>query len=80
MMSKVCRWVETIDVLSDTTLSQPQLAYAAFSRSLQHKWTVLLCVVLQCNQLFQEIELSLFSHFLPAMFGVEVRLESIMLA
>ena len=29
-------------------------------------------MVLQCGQLFREIELSLFSRFLSAMFGVEV--------
>jgi len=32
----------------------------------------LLCVVLQCDLLFQELELSLFSLFLLAMFGVKV--------
>jgi len=71
-MSKVCRWVEHVDVLAKAALAQPQLAYAAFLRSLQHKWTFLLCVVPQYGSLFQELELSLFSHFLPAMFGVEV--------
>ena len=72
VMSKVCRWVEHVDVLAKAAVTQPQLAYAAFSRSLQHEWTFLLRVVLQCGLLFQELELSLFSRFLPAMFGVEV--------
>ena len=58
-------------MLSEASLSKPQLAYAAVSRSLQHKWTFLLRVVPQCSQLFQKLELSLFSR-LPAMFGVEV--------
>ena len=44
--------------------------YAALSRSLQHEWTFLQCVVPQCGQLFQKLDLSLFSCFLPAMFGV----------
>ena len=72
VMSKVRRWVGHLDVLAEAASIQPQLAYAALSRSLQHKWTFLLRVVPQCGQLFQEIELSLFSRFLPAMFGVEV--------
>ena len=72
VMSKVNRWVRHIDVLSEAASSQPQLAYAVFSRSLQHEWTFLLRVVLQCGQLFQELDLSLNSHFLPVMFGVEV--------
>ena len=70
--SKVHRWVGHLDVLAEAASTQPQLAYAALSRSLQHEWTFLLRVVPQCGQLFQEIELSLFSRFLPAMFGVEV--------
>ena len=71
-MSKVHWWVGHIDLLSEAALTQPQLAYAALSRSLQHEWTFLLRVVPQCGQLFQELEMSLFSRFLPAMFGVEV--------
>ena len=58
-------------MLSEAALSQPQLAYAALSRSLQHKWTFLLRVIPQCSHLFQKLKLSLFSR-LPAMFGVEV--------
>jgi len=63
VMSKVCRWVEHVDVLAKTALAQPQLAYAVFSRSSQHEWTFLLCVVPQCSLLFQELEFSLFSCF-----------------
>ena len=72
VMSKVHKWVEHVDVLAGAAVTQPQLAYAALSRSLQHEWKFLLRVVPQCGQLFQELELSLFSRFLPAMFGVEV--------
>ena len=72
VVSKVQRWVGHLDLLSEAALTQPQLAYAALSRSLQHEWTFLLRVVPQCGQLFQELEMSLFSRFLPAMFGVEV--------
>ena len=59
-MSKVDRWVRHIDVLSEAASSQPQLAYAALSRSLQHEWTFLLRVVPHCGQLFR----NLICHFL----------------
>ena len=72
VMSKVRKWVEHVDLLAVAAVTQPPLAYAALSRSLQHEWKFLLCVVLQCSQLFQVLELSPFSQFLPAMFGVEV--------
>ena len=34
VMSKVCKWVEHVDVLAGTAVTQPQLAYAALPRSL----------------------------------------------
>ena len=35
--SKVQKWVGHIKVLSDVATAQPQLAYAAFTKSLQHE-------------------------------------------
>ena len=72
VMSKVHKLVGHVDVLAGAAVTQPQLAYAALSRSLQHEWKFLLHIVPQCGQLLQELALSLFSHFLPAMFSVEV--------
>ena len=63
---------QKLEDLESMSVSQPQLAYAALSRSLQHEWTFLLRVVPQCGQLFQKLNLSLSSRFLPAMCGVEV--------
>ena len=60
---KVCKRVEHVDVLAGEAVTQIQLAYAALSRSLQHKWKFLLRVVPWCGQLFQELKLSLFSRF-----------------
>ena len=37
VMFKVRRWVGYVDVLAGTAVTQLQLAYAALSRSLQHK-------------------------------------------
>ena len=37
VLSKVQKWVGHINVLSNVTTTQPQLAYAAFTKSLQHK-------------------------------------------
>ena len=51
-MSKVCKRVGHVDVLAGAAVIQPQLAYAALSRSSQHEWNFLLCVVPQCGQLF----------------------------
>ena len=62
VMSKVhrCMGGTYIKVLSEATSSLPQLAYGVFTKSLQHKWTFLLCVVPQCGQPLQELHWSLF--------------------
>ena len=72
VVSKVRRWVGHINVLAEAASTQPQLAYAALTKSLQHEWNFLLRVVPQCSPLFHDVEMSLCSRFLPAMFGLEV--------
>ena len=58
-----------INVLAGAASTQPQLAHAVLTKSLQQEWTFLLHVVPQCGL---ELEVSLFSSFLPAtMFGLE---------
>ena len=71
---KVNKWVNYVNTFSDIALTQPhdQLAYTAVTRSLQHEWTFLLRVLPDCGLLFQDLESSLASNFLPALFGVEV--------
>jgi len=44
-VSKVCRWVKHINVLAEAASTQPQLAYVTLTKSLQHEWNFLLCVV-----------------------------------
>ena len=53
-------------MLAEAASTQPQLANAALTKSLQHEWNFLLHVVSQCGPLFQDLELSLFSCFLLA--------------
>jgi len=72
VLFKVYRWAGHINVLADVALTQLQLAYAALVHSLQHEWTFLLCVIPHCGPLLGELERLLASHFLLALFGVEV--------
>ena len=64
--TKVNRWVNYVRTFSDIALTQPQLAYTAVTRSLQHEWTFLLQVLPVCGLQFQDLETSLASNFLPA--------------
>ena len=72
VVSKVCRWVVHVNVLTKAASTQPQIAYAFLTKSLQHEWNFMLHVVPQCDPLFQNLEMSLSSHFLLAMFGLKV--------
>ena len=69
---KVNKWVNYVNMFSDIVLIQCQLAYTAVTRPLQHEWTFLLQVLPDCGLLFRDLESSLASNFLPALFGVEV--------
>jgi len=51
VVSKVHRWVGHINVLAKAASTQPQLAYAAFTKSQQHNF--LPHVVSQCGPLFR---------------------------
>ena len=56
-------------MLAEAASTQCQLAYAALTKSLQHEWNFMLP---QCSPLFQDLEMSLSSCFLPAKFGLKV--------
>ena len=72
ILEKVHHWVSDIKNLSRVALSQPQAAYSALTKSLQREWIYLQRVIPDCCSLFVELEKTLLSHFLPAMFGCEV--------
>ena len=71
-MGKVHQWVLDIKNLSRVAISQPQAAYCALVKSLQREWIFLHRVVPDCCSLFTELEKSLLSSFLPAMFGCDI--------
>jgi len=70
--SKVQKWLGHIKVLSGAAATQPQLAYAAFTKSLQHEWAFLMRVIPGCGPLFLELEHAIQRQFLPTVFGVEL--------
>ena len=61
---KLNEWIQHLETLSDVADEQPQAAYCAFTMSFQAEW-IFLQRVLNCNdQLFAELEHTVFSHFL----------------
>ena len=72
---KVCKWVSNVRMFADIASTQPQLAYTAFTRSLQHEWIFLLRVIPNCHGVFQDLEHVIGAIFLLALFGVEISSE-----
>jgi len=72
VLNKVHQWISDFQHLSHMAAPQPQAAYAALSKSLQHEWIFLQRVIPECSTLFVDLEKTLLSSFLPAVFGCEV--------
>ena len=70
--AKIAKWVENVQQLSRFATVQPQAAYAALTKSLQSEWSYFHRVVPDCTIFFDELEHSLATEFLPALFGTEV--------
>ena len=52
--------------------TQPQAAFAAFTKSLQFQWAYVQCVVPNYQSLFKDLETVISEKFLPTVIGVEV--------
>uniref|UniRef100_A0A1X7SXG4 Reverse transcriptase domain-containing protein n=1 Tax=Amphimedon queenslandica TaxID=400682 RepID=A0A1X7SXG4_AMPQE len=68
---KVEEWSHTVELLASIAIHQPQAAYVALTKSLQCEWTFLQRVIPPCSHLFQAIENSLSSSFIPNLLGHE---------
>ena len=58
--------------LTKVAVKEPQTTYAALTKSFQNEWTFLQRVVAGCDQAFRDLEYTLFSQFLPVLFGCEI--------
>ena len=72
VLDKVHQLISDIQHLSCMAAPQPQAACAALSKSLQREWIFLQRVIPECYTLFLDLEKTLLSSFLPAVFGCEV--------
>ena len=51
---------------------EPQVAYAALTKSFQNEWTSLQRVAAGCDHVFSDLEYTLFSQFLSVLFGCKI--------
>ena len=69
---KVKGWVSELDCLTMIAGSQPQAAFAAFTKSMQAQWNYLQRVVPGCQDWFGALEEAIWKKFLPAVMLSEV--------
>ena len=65
-------WKSLISKLVLIAESQPQLAYSAFTRSLQSQWTYFQRVTPNCGTFFDPLEDIITRQLLPTLFGCEL--------
>ena len=63
---------ESIHIISDVALKQPQAAYVAVSKSLQNEWSYMQRVFPDCEELFSPLRQSLMNEFFPALTGNKI--------
>ena len=66
---KVGEWVKDIELLSTIAESQPQLAYAAFTKGLAHRWLYYMRTLEDVSEEFKALEDAITNKLLPAMTG-----------
>ena len=69
---QVNEWKSLISKLVLIAESQPQLAYSAFTRSLQSQWTYFQRVTPNCGTFFDPLEDIITRQLLPTLFGCEL--------
>ena len=66
----VKKWISELECLTTIASSQPQAAFAAFTKSLQFQWSYVQRVVGGCQSLFMDLETTIWEKFLPTVMGM----------
>ena len=66
---KVDEWVKDIELLSTIAESQPQLAYAAFTKGLAHRWLYYMRTLEDISEELKPLEDAITNKLLPAITG-----------
>ena len=67
---KVQEWSEEVQRLAHVAISQPHAAYAAFTHGLAGRWTYLLRIIPDVQDLLLPLENVIQQHFIPALTGL----------
>jgi len=65
--NKITKWVEDIEQLADLALEEPQVAHAAFTKGILHRWTNLMRTVPDIGPLFEKLETVITNKLIQAL-------------
>ena len=72
VIGKVSKWVQDVEELSLIAKDEPQLALAAFTKALCHRWTFVQRTIPNIEHLFDPLEHAIHHKLIPALTGREV--------
>ena len=67
--NKVSKWVEDVKNLALIAKSEPQNAYAVFTKAIAHRWTYVQRTIPEIGHLFAPLEAAIYDHLIPALVG-----------
>ena len=72
MEDKVASWVRDVESLATIVKDEPQIAYTAYCKAMQHRWVFLQRTVPDISDFFQPLENAIRHRLIPALIGREV--------
>jgi hypothetical protein len=72
VQEKIANWCEQLSTLATIAANQPQVAYSAFVKSIQHEWQFFHRVVPDIESAFEPLEVLIKTKLLPAIFGSHI--------
>ncbi|MCP4460821.1 MAG: hypothetical protein GY816_22780, partial [Cytophagales bacterium] len=69
VQEKVEKWVADIEELAQIAIDEPQLAYAAFTKGISHRWTYYMRTIPDISETLIPLEKKISEVFIPALLG-----------
>ena len=72
LQKKIDEWITNVERLAKIAVTEPQVAFSAFTQRMQSRWVFVLRTVKDISNLMQPLENVIRQKFLPALLGREV--------
>ena len=72
LQKKIDEWITNVERLAKIAVTEPQVAFSAFTQRMQSRWVFVLRTVKDISNLMQPLENVIRQNFLPALLGRKV--------